>query len=136
MKPNFVYAVWAGKGPIKIGKASRVKSRLSHLQIGSHQRLAVLQEWERPNGDAGIVEKIAHSLLADHRLSGEWFKVTPDRACEAVEQAVLIAEAPPPPPPEKTPPPRLSPEAEADIAWAKANPGPVAKEILRWYMEK
>jgi hypothetical protein len=96
MSGNYVYAVWAGKGPIKIGKAKRVKSRLSGIQTGSHQPLVVLQEWHRPEGDSHVVEKLAHSLLADYRKSGEWFRVSPEKACEAVEAEILMAETPPP----------------------------------------
>lgn len=37
--------------------------------------------------DASLVEAIAHQLLADKRLSGEWFDVTPEQAIDAIQSA-------------------------------------------------
>jgi hypothetical protein len=132
---DYVYAIWAGNGPIKVGKATSVKARLQGIQTGSHKRLAVLKEWHRPDGDAAIVERLAHGILADYRQAGEWFRVSPEKVCAAVERAIITAETPPPPPapdPEEDP---LSPEARADLEWAKANPGQLAREIIKWHKE-
>lgn len=53
------------------------------------------------------------------------------------DRAMALADIPretrtprPPPEPENKGP---SPE---EVAWAKANPGIIAKEILKWHMEK
>jgi len=37
---------------------------------------------------ADLVEKLAHELLMDKRAQGEWFNVTPEQACAAVEEAI------------------------------------------------
>jgi len=133
MNGNYVYAIGRKSGgPIKVGKASDVKKRLSGLQTSHHEKLVILQEWYRPKGDAVAVEQMAHGFLEDQWLNGEWFEATLEQVCAAVERAMNLADIPrerrfaaPPTPAKKGP----SPE---EIAWAKANPGVLAKEILKW----
>lgn len=138
MSGDYVYAIQreAG-GPIKIGKAVNVKARLAGLQTGTHEKLVILREWSRPKGDGVLVERMSHSFLDEHRVGGEWFAVTLEQAAEAIERAMALADIPrgmravrmAPEPEKKGPPPE-------EVAWAKANPGIIANEILKWHMEK
>lgn len=56
-------------GPIKIGSARRVESRLRDLQIGSPTRLRVLAQVKTARG----LEVMLHRHFAARRLHGEWF---------------------------------------------------------------
>ena len=70
-----VYFVQAGTdGPIKIGIARNVKTRIDTLQIGNHERLTVLHASKGDQAD----EARLHRLLRAHRIRGEWFHPHPD----------------------------------------------------------
>jgi Meiotically up-regulated gene 113 len=69
--PGSVYFAQAGKsGPIKIGTARDVWTRLASLQTGSAATLHLLGVV--PGGLAD--EKVLHQRFARHRIRGEWFK--------------------------------------------------------------
>lgn len=66
-----IYFVQAGEdGPIKIGLASNVVSRVAALQTGCAQKLILLLQCK---GDRDL-EKSLHQKFAAHRLHGEWFR--------------------------------------------------------------
>jgi hypothetical protein len=94
-------------------------------------------EWYRPKGDAGHVEQMSHHLLDAYWVSGEWFNTTIEIVSAAVERAMDIADMPRRSRTfiEPAVTPRQPPTPE-QIAWAKANPGIIAREILKWHMEK
>lgn len=67
----FVYVVQAGKnGPIKVGSATDVRSRLSGLQSGHYEDLCLVATLPDPHG---TFELAIHRHLADAHLRGEWF---------------------------------------------------------------
>lgn len=68
--PQFIYFVGSEAGPIKIGIATNVQSRLAALQTGSPVRLSLLASVE---GDLSR-EYLYHSIFHKHRLHGEWFE--------------------------------------------------------------
>jgi hypothetical protein len=85
-----VYIISAQGGPQKIGIAGDVEARRRALQTASPHRLAIA--FSVPHPEALRVERVAHHILADRRLSGEWFAVDPDRAT-AVREAIPRVEA-------------------------------------------
>lgn len=69
------YIIRAGEhGPVKIGRADDVPSRLADLQTGHHETLHVIRILDTPF-DA---EPILHARFAALRLRGEWFDFSPE----------------------------------------------------------
>lgn len=60
-------------GPIKIGIADSVISRLGNLQSACPYDLRVRTFWRGPR----LVERFLHRELAAHRIRGEWFRPEP-----------------------------------------------------------
>lgn len=85
---NFVYIIGATDGPQKIGIARDVTRRLQFIQSGSYTPLAVAHAVAADAELAPHVENYAHWILREHRLSGEWFRVTPQEAAKAVGEAI------------------------------------------------
>lgn len=67
-----VYFIQSGgeRGPIKIGTATNLGSRLSQLQVSTHRRLVVLGTID---GDERV-EAQQHERFAKYHLKGEWFR--------------------------------------------------------------
>jgi hypothetical protein len=73
--PHRVYFIQGeGGGPIKIGHATYVKSRLKELQSGSPVKLVVLATTPGRERE----ERALHDRFASHRLHGEWFSPAPE----------------------------------------------------------
>jgi len=89
---TFVYVVGPaeGTGAHKIGISVDVTGRLASLQTGHPARLAVA--FAVPHRRAARVEALAHSALADWRLSGEWFDCPASMAMGAVVKAMAAAD--------------------------------------------
>jgi len=83
----FVYVIGSEDGPQKIGMSANPASRLRGLQTSSPHRLKLLAAVDVPATDAVAVERHAHAALSLHHLLGEWFRVTPDQAVTAVQEA-------------------------------------------------
>lgn len=81
-----VYVVGAVGHPTKIGIAKDVDTRLAALNTSSAVRLRAYFHIEVD--DARATEAAAHHALADYRLNGEWFDVTPELAIETVKRLV------------------------------------------------
>lgn len=65
-----VYMVRSGeRGPVKIGWATNVESRIRTLQTAHHKRLVVV----RIIDSVPIAEKLLHKHFSQNRISGEWF---------------------------------------------------------------
>lgn len=84
---SVVYVIGDGTGCSKIGKADTPSQRKQTLQTGTSKSLTLHSEVVCRNGRVHEVEARAHALLAHCRLVGEWFKIDPDGAALAVEQA-------------------------------------------------
>lgn len=69
-----VYFIQAESGPVKIGHATDVQRRLSHLQSGSHEALTVIHQYEGGYGH----ELALHKRFTDLRIRGEWFRFHSD----------------------------------------------------------
>jgi hypothetical protein len=61
-----------GTGTVKIGKSNDVGARIASLQTSNAHELRLIAHLR------GDVESDLHSQLAAHRLSGEWFRLTPE----------------------------------------------------------
>lgn len=66
----FVQAVTGG--PIKIGVASNVYTRLKGIQTGSPVKLQIIAFV--PDDDPRFLEGLLHERFAQFRLEGEWFQ--------------------------------------------------------------
>lgn len=134
---GFVYVIGLGDGLMKIGISNNPLARLGGLQTASPQKLVLVETFERPHGDARWVERTAHRLLHAHRQEGtEWFSVTAREAIEAVRKACEAGDARA----IKALPTRVAitsdstPQGKQEaLEWAKANPGPLARQIRKWH---
>lgn len=81
-----VYVVGPEGGPFKVGIARNLKRRLTGLQIGSPERLRV--HHAILHHDAAAIERAVHALLADRRLTGEWFRAALEEIIEALHVAI------------------------------------------------
>lgn len=79
----FVYVITDDSGRQKIGFSGNPSRRAAALQQATDVRLSFSLETPA----ALAVERLAHSYLRDHRLKGEWFGVTTERAIETVLEA-------------------------------------------------
>lgn len=82
------YVIGPNTGPQKIGIAVAPDLRAESLQPGNPQRLRVALELDTGEHHAASVEVRAHWILRDRRLAGEWFDVTAEEACAALNQAL------------------------------------------------
>lgn len=72
---GFVYFVQSEDGgPIKIGWAQDVASRVRQLQVGQSRRLRVIDAIQCRRS----YERDLHRQFAESRLFGEWFEPTPE----------------------------------------------------------
>jgi Meiotically up-regulated gene 113 len=85
--PTYVYVISAGEAAVKVGLATRPAERLSALQTAHYQHLTLFYSIACTAHEAVEVERRAHQILKDKRLSGEWFSVTPEEAKSAVDRA-------------------------------------------------
>lgn len=97
--PPHVYVVDDETGGCKIGVSAAPYRRLADLQRERDAKLRLIAVCQCPTGRAWTVERQAHRLLADRRLSGEWFDVSAGQAIEAVSRALAMVEAGPLPAP-------------------------------------
>jgi hypothetical protein len=58
---------------IKVGVATNIKKRMASLQNGNPERLILLC---KTRGDQRL-ERMVHTYLREHRMSGEWFRWNP-----------------------------------------------------------
>lgn len=84
--PGFVYFIRAEVGgPVKIGWATNVGSRLYQMQAHNPFKLTVLGGF----AGSGKDERVLHDRFAAHRLHGEWFEPVEELLAEATKHAAL-----------------------------------------------
>ena len=83
---TYIYVITNRDGFCKVGMAANLKRRLSALQTASPTPLEVASVWSCHRDQTWLVERAAQALLAPHRTSGEWFKISAAEAAEAVWQ--------------------------------------------------
>lgn len=92
-KPSHVYVMGDANGPMKVGASSRPKVRArTFIWEGHGHAMTIYATYQRPD-DALTVERVALWLLREHRVRGEWFDVSPARACAAVEAAIKLVDS-------------------------------------------
>lgn len=84
----YVYVIAAGEEAVKVGRARDPKQRLRELQTSHYQRLSIVHVRGFSEVEAAALERRAHQVLAEYRMTGEWFKVKPQTALEAIEAAI------------------------------------------------
>lgn len=84
----YIYVMGGEGGPQKIGLAKNVQSRRDRLQTGSAVPLDIAIQNAVSPDLANHVEAYVHWLLRERRMAGEWFRVTPVEAREAIAMAV------------------------------------------------
>lgn len=93
MVESHVYVIMAGKSAVKIGKANDPEQRKRDLQTAHYEPLSLFHATKCDIEQVGAIEREAHRILNDSRLSGEWFSVAPEKAVEAVNAAVEYVRA-------------------------------------------
>lgn len=74
---QWVYFIECGEGgPIKIGIAQSVYSRMAALQSANPHPLECLVAVERI--EARFLEEALHERFAEHHIRGEWFRPAPE----------------------------------------------------------
>ncbi|CAO4175021.1 GIY-YIG nuclease family protein [Methylorubrum extorquens] len=74
---------------VKVGLANDVAHRLAQICTATPFSADAAHTFRFASRTlAQRVERETHAILADHRLNGEWFRVTPAEAVRAVERAV------------------------------------------------
>ena len=76
-----LYVVQNADGAVKIGRTNNIEKRLAWLSTGS----AVPLKFVHVVQHGAYLEYGLHELLSEHRLSGEWFSLTPESAAVLVE---------------------------------------------------
>ncbi|ART68194.1 hypothetical protein BTO20_05995 [Mycobacterium dioxanotrophicus] len=69
-----VYFISDEHGNVKIGYATSVQARFADLQVANASELTIVLEM--PGGPK--LERELHRRFAEHRVRGEWFKLTTD----------------------------------------------------------
>jgi len=80
-----IYILSDGDGVIKIGHSRDPVRRRKMLGREDCEIVHVTKAYH----EVERVERAAHKILRPHRVRGEWFRVTPKEALEAVAQAEL-----------------------------------------------
>ncbi len=92
MNRSMVYIVDSGSGAIKVGVTSNMLKRLAQFQHASPHEVTVVNTWKRKLMDAEKVEKLAHRILKQHHIRGEWFSCAPEVGIKAVDLAIKIVD--------------------------------------------
>jgi len=93
VKGSSVYIVADERGWHKIGVSADMKLRLYHLSRDIGFKPVHFVHSVFGDEDSVHIENTAHWLLIDHEHHHEWFKVSAERAIEAVEEAKRRVEA-------------------------------------------
>lgn len=85
--PTFVYVMqWQDK--IKIGISRDPSKRLRQLQLANPGEVRLLHTKVFSTRPSAIkIERSLHKRFADHRLLGEWFGISSERAIKWLERA-------------------------------------------------
>ncbi len=70
-----VYLVQAADA-VKIGRSSRLQTRVAEIQVGSAVRVTLAHSWKLKKAEAPAFEGALHKLFRWARSSGEWHKVS------------------------------------------------------------
>jgi len=92
---NYIYVMRYGENLHKIGFSIKPLARLRALRSPSMD-IGLVASWERPNGDAQVIEKLVHRALKPHRITAhgttETFTVSAQRAIRAIEHVIAAVD--------------------------------------------
>lgn len=86
MEGAFLYVIEGAPGLVKVGITSDPRARLAALQTACPYPLEFAAILATP-GHGYDIEGAAHAILGPHRGTGEWFRVPPRVAIEAIRLA-------------------------------------------------
>jgi hypothetical protein len=87
MTISYVYAISDEKSKIKIGVSGHPPSRVKQLQFECRNKLTLLHSLKCQENEAYRIERTAHRLIENKKVSGEWFEVSADEAINAIKDA-------------------------------------------------
>lgn len=77
-------------GPVKVGYSMSPNKRLKSLQTGNPKPLTLVFSFVTPTlGHAKDAEDTFHTVCKGHRLSGEWFDLTPKIALSTLTKCLI-----------------------------------------------
>lgn len=95
MDVNYVYLI-AHKangefvGPVKVGFSKYPAKRLASLQTGNPKPIDCVYSFQTPSRElARFAEAAFHEVAKGHRLSGEWFDMSPDLAMNTIVKTMV-----------------------------------------------
>lgn len=74
----FVQEEQDASSPIKIGYTCDLYKRLANLQSGNWRKIKCLGTVRRPRLECQSLEEETHAKFKKDRISGEWYKATPE----------------------------------------------------------
>ena len=85
-----------GRYKVKVGIASDPRARLRNLKTASPFPLQLVTFFALPNRFmAKEIEGAFHTVMAEHRLAGEWFDIAPHKAvlamCSNIEAMIKVS---------------------------------------------
>jgi len=87
---SYIYVICEkDQSPVKIGFSHNPEGRLKQLQTGHPSVLTLHFKEEIDDSLVKVLERIIHKENRHHRLSGEWFKLTPDEATSEIKHAII-----------------------------------------------
>lgn len=84
---RYIYVMACGD-VCKVGLTWDAKKRLRGIQAANHQPVELVAVYPVPPQGTEWAEREAHQRLAEHRVRGEWFRVSKEVACAAAQDAV------------------------------------------------
>jgi Meiotically Up-regulated Gene 113 (MUG113) protein len=87
----FLYVMFTGNASMprsKIGYSCHPAGRRRDLDQGAPFHIKLVRQWPVPASEARRLEQVAHELLDNRRVRGEWFRVGAYVAARAVEQVL------------------------------------------------
>jgi hypothetical protein len=94
--PHFLYVIGTFRSgelhaPVKVGISGNVGSRLKAIQTGSATPLGLFASFSLPSRRIALAaEQSFHAVLKQHRLTGEWFDMEPERAVRLVSIVIQV----------------------------------------------
>ena len=86
-KDGFLYIIAHPRLPgYKVGRAFDPESRLAGYQTGCPERAYYLRHVSSYFEDCVEIERRVHSALAEHRMEGEWFDISPVHIINLIDE--------------------------------------------------
>ncbi len=90
---HFIYLMSRSDGAIKVGCSKNPRRRVTTLRSAQKSAIELKLLAEFPHPMASAVERATHFILSHHSKGAEWFSVSFDQACSAIEHAIDAVDA-------------------------------------------